>query len=173
MSAPHQWSAEHRLGSPLRLTRNWSNRRSGLLLAFLVTLCGQLFAQSTATNTVQFRAVDIFVDSKDIPLAAYQLQFAVTNGNAKIVGIEGGEHPAFAAAPFYDPKAIQHERVILAAFSTQTADKLPRGKTRVATIHLQVSGIGALKFETKQEAAASSEGSNIAVEISATEKKAK
>lgn len=143
------------------------------ILCFL--FCISVSAQQTATNSsaVRFQAIDIFVDSKDIVLAAYQLEFTVTRGNATIVGIEGGEHSAFAAAPFYDPKAIQHERVILAAFSTQPADKLPTGKTRVATIHLQISGTNELKFETKLTTAASSDGNKLSAEISATEKRAK
>ena len=141
-----------------------------LVLVLFFAFHGQLLAQST--NNIRFRAVEIFADSQATALAAYQLEFSITSGNAKIVGIEGGEHPAFAEAPFYDPKAIQHERVILAAFSTQPADKLPSGKTRVATIHLQISGTDELKFETKLVTAASSDGKNITVDISATEKRA-
>ncbi|MGC3956665.1 MAG: hypothetical protein QM813_01415 [Verrucomicrobiota bacterium] len=145
-----------------------------IAFSLLVTLlCGLAFAQQTDTNRVRFQAVEVFADSKTIPLAAYQFEFTVTSGNAKIVGIEGGEHRAFAEAPFYDPKAIQHERVILAAFSTLPANKLPTGKARIATIHLQISGPDELKFETKLTTAASSDGSKIAVEISATEKRAK
>jgi hypothetical protein len=133
-----------------------------------LTIAGGAFAQPTATNTaaVRFRAVDIFVDSKDIPLAAYQLEFTATNGTVKIVGIEGGAHPAFAQPPFYDPKAMQHERVILAAFSTAAADKLPKGKTRVATIHLQTSGSIEPKFETKLQTAGGSDGKRIGAETS-------
>lgn len=138
-------------------------------------ICGLSLAsaQQTTTNAIRFQAVEIFADSQTAALAAYQLEFTVTSGNAKIVGIEGGEHPAFVEAPFYDPKAIQHERVILAAFSTQPAEKLPIGKTRVATIHLQVSGPDELKFETKLTTAASSDGNKITATISATEKRAK
>ena len=146
--------------------------QSALILA-LTSFATSALAQPASTNTIRFQAVDVFVDSSNSVLAAYQLEFAITNSNAKIVGIEGGEHPAFAEAPFYDPKAIQHERVILAAFSTQPADKLPSGKTRVATIHLQISGSDELKFETKLTTAANSDGSKIAVTISATEKRAK
>ena len=139
----------------------------------MVCFSASTFAQTASTNNVHFQTVDVFVDSKAAALAAYQLEFTVTSGNAKIVGIEGGEHPAFAEAPFYDPKAIQHERVILAAFSTQPADKLPTGKTRVATIHLQTSGENELKFEIKPQTAASSDGKKIAVNVSANEKRAK
>ena len=171
MRTPNLRNAEHRLGSFQILTNNGPRQCSALLVALLFALCGQLFAQST--NTIRFQAIEIFADSQTTALAAYQLEFTVTSGNAKIVGIEGGEHPTFADAPFYDPKAIQHERVILAAFSTQPADKLPNGKTRVATIHLQISGNGELKFETKLTTAASSDGNKITITISATEKRAK
>lgn len=164
-------SAEDRLGSFPNIANNWPSRCPALLFTLIFAFCGQLLAQST--NTVRFQAVEIFVDSQATALAAYQLEFTVTSGNVKIVGIEGGEHPAFAEAPFYDPKAIQRERVILAAFSTQPADKLPTGKTCVATIHLQIGGTDELKFETKLTTAASSDGNKIAVTISATEKRAK
>jgi hypothetical protein len=146
--------------------------QDAVLLA-IIFFSASTFAQTAATNTIRFQPVEIFADSATATLAAYQLEFNVTSGNAKIVGIEGGEHPAFAEAPFYDPKAMQHERVILAAFSTVSADKLPTGKTRVATIHLQISGANELKFETKLTTAANSEGKKIAVTISATEKRAK
>ncbi len=143
------------------------------ILGALICSLSLTSAQQTTTNTIRFQAVEVLVDSKDVALAAYQLEFTITSGNAKIIGIEGGEHPAFAEAPFYDPKAIQQERVILAAFSTQPADKLPSGTTRVATIHLQISGADELKFETKLTTAASSDGNKITAIISATEKRAK
>jgi len=170
VSAISYWSAEHRVGSFPSLASNWPSRCSALLFTFLLALCVQAFAQSTTNSPIRFQAVDVFVDSKDAALAAYQLEFTVASGDAKIVGIEGGEHPAFTEAPFYDPKAIQHERVILAAFSTQPAAKLPKGKTRVATIHLQVSGNYELKFEIRLHAAANSAGAVIIAEGSATEK---
>lgn len=143
-----------------------------LLLGFS---CIPIAAQQTATNdlSVRFSAVDIYVESKDKPLAAYQLEFSVTNGNAKIAGIEGGGHPAFAEPPFYDPLAIQHERVIIAAFSTNAASRLPNGKTRVATIHLQVSGTAESEFELKVQTAADQNGNKIPVEATVEERKAK
>lgn len=146
--------------------------QDAVLLA-IIFLGASTFAQTASTNTLRFQPVEIYADAHTNALAAYQLEFNVTSGNAKIVGIEGGEHAAFAEAPFYDPKAMQNESVILAAFSTQPADKLPTGKTRVATIHLQISGSDELQFETKLTTAANSEGKKIAVTISATEKRAK
>ena len=52
----------------------------------------------------RFSAVDIYVDSKSAPLAAYQIEFSATNGIARIVGIEGGDSEAFHEPPFYDAK---------------------------------------------------------------------
>jgi hypothetical protein len=84
-----------------------------------------------------FATVDIVVDSGTQPLAAYQVLFSAGNG-ARIVGIEGGEPNAFREPPHYDPKAIQGQRVILAAFTLAQSEPLPAGKVRVATIHLQI-----------------------------------
>ena len=144
--------------------------RSTLLL--LAALLGTLLAQPAVTDkTVRFQAVDIFIDSKETPLAAYQLEFLVKTGDAKVVGVEGGEHPAFKDAPFYDPKAIQHERVIIAAFTTAAVDKLPKGKTRVATIHLQITAERNPDYAVKLETAATLEGRIIVVETTYEERK--
>lgn len=138
-----------------------------------------LWAQEPAGPAVskpaqsRFEAVDVFVDSGAQPLAAYQLEFLSTSGNARIVGIEGGEHPAFNQPPYYDPKAIQHERVILAALNTASRDKLPNGKTRVATIHVQISGEREPKFELTLQAAASADGQPISVQATFAERNAK
>src|SRR5690349_6090513 len=66
-----------------------------IMLALLFGLAAELPAQQPADEEgrSRFCAVDIFIDSGSTPLAAYQVRFAVTNGLAKIVGIEGGEHP--------------------------------------------------------------------------------
>src|SRR5438067_1034311 len=56
-------------------------------------------AAATTGATVRFRAVDIFVDSKATPLAAYQLEFVADAQRVKLVGIEGGEHAAFREPP--------------------------------------------------------------------------
>ena len=147
-----------------------------ILLAILMTLAGsRISAQPADEAAVQFRAVDIYVDSKEQPLAAYQLEFSVTNApsTAKIVGIEGGDSPAFSEPPFYDPQAMQHERVIIAAFSTNAVSILPKGKTRVATIHLQTARAVEPKFALKLETAADSDGNRIPAEAGIEERKTK
>lgn len=144
---------------------------TGLLLV-MGFIAAPLHAQegSPQTNAVHFRAVDVFVESHDQPLAAYQLEFTASGGSAKIVGIEGGEPAAFREAPFYDPMAIQHERVIFGAFSTGPADQLPTGRARVATIHLQTTGRETPRFDVRVQAAATVGGRKITVQATAEEK---
>lgn len=147
------------------------------LALFLLSfgLAAELRAQQPADEEgrKRFCAVNIFVDSGSTPLAAYQFHFAVTNGMAKIVGIEGGEHPAFRQAPFYDPKAIQNEVAIVASFSTAAAAELPVGKTKVATIHLQTTGAKPPEFELKLQTAGNAEGRKIECQASFEERKIK
>src|SRR4051812_49287196 len=105
-----------------------------LLLAIspLVRKVGRAHSDEFAPQaTSSFGALDIFIDSKDAPLAAYQFEFWA-DGDVKLVGLEGGEHVAFKEPPHYDPRALTlpEPRVIVAAFNT--GNDLPKGKTRVA-----------------------------------------
>lgn len=93
---------------------------------------------SVASDQQRFMPVDIFVDPHGEPLAAYQLELIDRNRSIKIVGVEGGETPAFTAPPYYDPKAIAHHRIIVGAFST--AKVLPTSKSRVTTLHVMQEG---------------------------------
>jgi hypothetical protein len=131
-------------------------------------LCAQQPAREEGPS--RFSAVDIYVDSKNAPLAAYQIEFSATNGVAKIVGIEGGESAAFHEPPFYDAKAIQQERVIIAAFNTGATDKLHSGKTRIATIHLQIVGDARPQFQLTLQAAANPDGNRISADASFEER---
>jgi hypothetical protein len=105
--------------------------------------------------------VAVFVECGDAPLAAYQLDLRATTGNVRIVGIEGGEHAAFADPPYYDPAAIQGDRVIIGAFSTAPADTLPTGRTRIATVHVQVSGDRQPEYKAELSVAATVDGGAI------------
>lgn len=103
-----------------------------LLLALLLPVAGNA--------APRFIAVDVYL-SVDEPLAAWQFEFADTNGVTKIVGVESGDAAAFADAPYYDRSAVESgraERVIVADFSLD-AD-LPRGRVRIATLHLMLDG---------------------------------
>lgn len=112
-------------------------------------------ATPTPGMTTRFEAVDILLDPGGTPLAAYQIEFVADPGRVKLVGIEGGDHPAFREPPYYDPAALSRSRVILAALST--ASDLPKDKTRVARLHLQVEGVGPPEYAAKLVVAASAD----------------
>lgn len=95
---------------------------------------------SSAPDGVRFESVDIFADSGAQSLAAYQIEVigTVDGGAIVLVGVEGGESRAFAEPPYYDPGALSHDRVMLAAYTPIDAAALPTGKTRVARLHVQI-----------------------------------
>jgi hypothetical protein len=111
--------------------------------------------------------VDVFIDSGEAPLAAYQFELRVTAGDVKLVGVEGGEHAAFRAPPYYDPKALAQQRIVVAAFNT--SGELPRGKTRVARLMVQVRGDVTPAYEASIEVAASVEARKVAASISVSD----
>jgi hypothetical protein len=128
---------------------------------------------------VCFEAVDVYIDSGKAPLAAYQFEFHAVfpddqPGQVRIVGIEGGDHPAFSKPPYYDPAALMHNRVVIAAFNTNNAENLPTGRTRVARLHVQVVGAGRgdqegrAKYLVELGVAANPEGANLPAVISTT-----
>ncbi len=112
---------------------------------------------------VRFAPVHIYLDSGATPLAAYQFELKAGTGQIKIVGVEGGAHPAFQAAPYYDPAALMHDRIIIAAFNTG-AD-LPTGRTRIATLHLQILGDTEPEYELSLTVATDTEGHNLPAQL--------
>lgn len=104
----------------------------------------------------QFEYLDIFVDSADQPLAAWQVDLHASVGKASIVGIEGGDG-IYAPAPYYDEAAMQHDRVILAGLSTLPQAQLPTGKVRVARVHVMIEQPGT-EFTISISAAALPDG---------------
>ncbi len=129
------------------------------LLAVTI-VCAQDDVQS-----VRFDAIDVYVQTGDRPLAAYQLDLSAAKGDVTIVGIEGGESEVFTAPPYYDPSAIQNDRVIIAYFSTAASDALPRGKVRIATIHVQIVGNVQPVYDAKITVAATVDGEPIDAEL--------
>lgn len=112
---------------------------------------------------VRFAWVDVYVDSGERALAAYQIDLRAAGAPVAIVGIEGGEHAAFASAPYYDPRAMREDRVIIAALST--GENLPAGRTRVARVHVQISGEGEPEYTATLAAAATGEGERFEAKI--------
>ncbi len=122
--------------------------------------------EEVAIDAIRFEAIDVFVDSGDQALAAWQLELTSRTKDVEIVGIEGGEHPAFKEPPYYDPRAMNHNRVILGAFSTDSGEQLPIGRSRVARVHVQITGPGERLWHTELTTAASSDGKKIEAELS-------
>jgi len=119
---------------------------------------------STTQPGVRFAPLHVYIDSGNQNLAAYQFELKATAGQIKIVGVEGGRHEAFKEAPYYDPAALAKDRIIIAAFSTGT--DLPKGRTRIATIHLQIIGDAEPEYELKLTVAGDADGKEIPAEIS-------
>jgi hypothetical protein len=119
-----------------------------------------------AQNSIRFEAIDVFLDSGNLPLAAWQLELRSHTQDVEIVGIEGGEHSAFKEPPYYDPRAMNNNRVILGAFNTGSDDQLPSGRSRVARIHVQITGPGERLWHTELTTSAASDGRNIPAELS-------
>jgi hypothetical protein len=119
---------------------------------------------STAQPGVRFAPLHIYLDSGNNSLAAYQFELKATAGQIKIVGVEGGSHEAFKEAPYYDKAALMKERIIIATFST--GSNLLKGRTRIATIHLQILGDTEPQYELKLMVAADTDGNEIHAKIS-------
>jgi hypothetical protein len=140
----------------------------GLLvtLSIAVPLLANVPARTTrkpAEGRARFAPLHVYLDSGDKPLAAYQFELKARTGQIKIVGVEGGEHPAFQEAPYYDPAALMNDRIIIAAFNT--GSDLPHGRTRIATIHLQIPGDTEPQYELKLIVAADTEGENLPAKL--------
>ena len=87
-------------------------------------------ALPSATSS-RFAFVDAYVDSGNESLAAYQFELSAHGPGVTLVGVEGGDAPAFAEPPYYDPKANLQNRIIIAAFNT--GSNLPHGRTTPRT----------------------------------------
>ena len=134
-------------------------------VSLIVPVFAQQFGQRYETEQprVRFVSLPVYIDSGNRPLAAYQFELKTKAGQVKIVGLENGEHPAYAEPPYYDPAALAKDRIIVAAFNT--GSNLPTGKTRVVTIQLQVIGDTEPQYELDLTVAADSDGNEIPAKI--------
>ena len=82
-------------------------RRLGIFVV-LGLLAARVAAAEPESTPARFTTVDIIVDAGAESLAAYQIEITA-RGDAKIVGVEGGDHAAFKAPPHYDPAALQEQ----------------------------------------------------------------
>jgi len=135
----------------------------GVLLAAPVAAQEIGTPEEATRPVVRFKALDIVIDSGETALAAYQFELTDPSGRAKIVGVEGGESPAFKQPPYYDPAALNHGRIIVAAFSA--GKELPVGRTRVARLHMRIAGADEPEYKIELQAAAGADGKRIAAPI--------
>ena len=122
---------------------------------------------ATQPSNVRFVWVDAFIDPQGQPLAAYQFELKAEGADVTLVGVEGGEHPAYVEPPYYDPKANLQNRIIIAAFNT--GDDLPKTRSRVARVMVRVSGTGRPHYSARLDVCASSDAKPINASISVTE----
>jgi hypothetical protein len=164
------WKKET-MGQGDKETRRWRGLHFLLVSlspCLLVVLFGAAEWRGEAMQPrTRFEPVDVFVDSGQQPLAAYQVEIRATRGDVKIVGIEGGDGAAYGEPPFYDPAAMKGERVILAAYSL--GDNLPAGKTRVARVHVQVTGDQRPEYAVRLVVAGNKQGQQIQAGLSIVE----
>ena len=130
-----------------------------LLAMILLVACIGAAPATSEESTVRFATVDVVIDPKGKPLAAYQVEFVADAARVKLVGIEGGDHAAFKSPPYYDPAALSKYRVIIAAFNT--GSDLPTWSFRAARLHVQITGSEKPKWEAKVIVAASADGATL------------
>lgn len=135
----------------------------------LLAVSAIVFAVSvSAQEPVRFHTVDVYLDSES-PVAAWQFELAGEDGRMDVVGVENGDSTAFADAPYFDREAVRlgtADRIIVADFSLAEADRLPVGRTRIATIHVRIAGSGEPTYNLKLVASADAEGRDAAATLS-------
>lgn len=117
---------------------------------------GDASPSSAGQVPVRFETLDVLLDSHGATLVAWQARFVDPTGRARIVGVEGGDDPAFAAPPFHDPRALSQGELVLAAFDTSHTG--PTTRSRVARLHLAVTGDAPAHFDVALEVAAGPSG---------------
>jgi hypothetical protein len=108
---------------------------------------------------IRFLGMDLWIDSGGDGLAAYQVEITYDRRAVRIVGLEGGQSGSYTNAPYYDQKGFESGRIIVAAFTTD--QDAPKGRIRVATIHIAVEGNAAPGLTCKLMTAAQSGGRRI------------
>lgn len=123
---------------------------------------GEYYATETEAS-VRFAPVHVYIDSGRHSLGAFQFELRTVRGDVKIVGVEGGEHKAYNQPPYYDPAALANNRIKIAAFNT--SDELPSGKSRVATLHLMITGSVEPEYKLDLTVSADADAEEIAAKI--------
>ena len=136
------------------------------LLVLLVACCFvPIAAGADSGGSPRFVPVEIHLDSPQ-PVAAWQFELRDRNGAMKVVGIERGGIPAFPDAPYYDREVVaagDAGRIIVADYTLADESRLPRGRMRLAILHLMLEGDA--DFELRLVTATRSDGQAIDASI--------
>ena len=119
------------------------------------------------SSEARFEALDIFLESEG-PVAAWQFELGESSGQMRVVGVENGDSAAFDDAPYYDLDAVsegQADRIIVADYSLSPAVELPSGRTRIATVHVQLRGSRNPDYVLRLTAAGGEHGKPIVARI--------
>ena len=119
-----------------------------------------------APRAGEFAVYDVYIECGTEPLAAYQLKISDRRAAVKILSVEGGQHASFANAPKFDEKAIQRDVIKVAAFSLAARDKLPSGRVRIASLHVEVGPGLTPDWNAIVQAAGGPGGRKISAEVS-------
>ena len=142
---------------------------ASVLHAVLAVLCAATVLSTTAQPEASyFTTVDLFVVS-DTPVAAWQVELTERRGAMQIVGIERGDDATFRDPPFYDRVVLERavtERIVLASYSLSDAEQLPRGRVRVARVHVRTTGAVEPVYEARLIAAGTADGRPIDARLS-------
>ena len=138
--------------------------RKFLLVALLLMLLlgGGIVNYFAWANSWTFQGFDLWIDSGNRRLVAYQVEINYDRRLAKIVGLEGGSCAAYRQPPYYDSQGFAGGRIIVAAFTTAHAIA-PQGRIRVARIHIATNTSKPLRIIPRLMTAASPGGKRIDV----------
>jgi len=113
----------------------------------------------------RFGTCAVWIDTSDSAMSADQIVIRAVSGDVRIVGIEGGDHERLVEPPYYDPEAMQQDRVVIADFSTATEAELPSGRQRLVTLHYMAMGPDEAAFDAAIEVAIDDEGRDVAAQL--------
>ncbi len=138
-----------------------------------IIVCIGLFAATLPVlpqiggNEFRFAALDIYLEAGE-PLAAWQFELRESTGRMRVVGVENGDSAAFRDAPYFDLAAVNDgmaDHIIVADYSMNPAAELPTGRSRVATVHIQLEGLAEPDYELRLMAAGGADGAPIQASI--------
>ena len=145
-----------------------SNRWRALMSLLAVLGAAAALSLAAQPEAGRFAAVDVFVMS-DAPVAAWQVELTERSGAMQLVGIERGDDATFRDPPFYDRAMLERaatDRIVLASFSLSDAERLPRGRVRIARVHVRTTGAAEPDYDLRLVAAGAADGQPIAAELS-------